>query len=572
MGVYRDEIVELITRDHADQTITLKILKEYLDDDVEKGDLTAILTELAENGIQVSQEEILDPEYDAAIKAMEHGARDNLRIYQDEVGGEELLKRDEEIAFAKLLETGLREQMAALGSVDVVLEKALELIQRYEVGNKLQTLIAGSLVPLDELPKIVLKTSNRDTTSITKAENQAKAILALIELKVHVEQFVKLACSYLSKTRSRRSDAAVRKLEASFSYFKFKTKFFDELLAEFQTRFARLEQMHEDAAALYQRAGASKTAISRLRKADARKWPKVPTGNGDDVREKTRNSVTARIEDLRLQTDRLERKLGHDYASLCQLNKRLLAGKELAKEATHGLAKGNLRLAFVIAQKYKNRGVLLEDLVQEGNNGLLRAITKYDYKTGYKFSTYATWWIRQSVTRALSEFPRTVRLPANVNQDIRNVIRAQDRLTQLHGEIPTYSEIARELNKPRVWVENVFRQLMDIRTLDGPVNRDEDSSTLADILPDENAEAPEDILDRKFKERTVWEALARLPVREQRVVSLLFGIGRGEALSVANAATEMGLSRERVRQLQNLAISRLRKGRNVNELKSFFDG
>ena len=566
MGVYREDVVELITREFADQPITVKALREFLDEEEDTTDIDAILAELAESGIHVAEETLEHPELETAtLKVYEQGARDNLRIYQDEVGGERLLTRDEEIEFARMLETGLRLQMAALGTVDAVLRKALALIDRYKTVGRLETLIAGSLVPLEQLPTVVLKTSNSDNSTNTKKVKKTSP-----ELVKRVNGFIEVAEGFLNKPRSRRSARARRNLEENFSYFKFQAKFFTEILLEFEERYRALGKVYRDATALYREAGASKADIERLHNTQARQWKNVQLKLSRSVRDELEGTAASRIGALASEAARIESELGHEYATARELNKRIAEGKRHETKATHGLANGNLRLAFVIAQKYKNRGVQLDDLVQEGNQGLLRAITKYDYKRGFKFSTYATWWIRQSVTRALSELTRTVRLPANVNQDIRNVMKAQDRLAQLLGRLPSIPEISAFLDRPQSWVRNVLSQMSEIRTLDQPVGSDDDSALFGDLLPDENAEAPDELLQENNMKQAVEDAMAHLPIREQQTLGLLFGISRSEDMSVANAATELGLSRERVRQIKDSALRRLGKSRYADELRSFF--
>ncbi|MDT8429374.1 MAG: RNA polymerase sigma factor RpoD [Pseudomonadales bacterium] len=554
-------------------------------------DADTLLMNDSDNGT----DEVAAAEAAAALAAVENEAgrtTDPVRMYMREMGTVELLTREGEIVIAKRIEEGLRELMKAMacfpGTVPQILEE-YALVDKEE--RRLSDIITGYLETDDaEIPTADLPDSNDsmavsstsdddddDDSTINTDEDEASTGPDPEEARL---RFAELAASYKKAEAAikkygrlhKKTLAELDKLGDAFKTFKLTPKQFDPLVNHVRASLQRVRRHERTIMTLCVRnAGMTRRAfIDHFPGNEVNtKWIAAMGKKGE--------AWSAALRDVEHEVIRAQKKLqameeesGLTVAEIKEINRNMSIGEAKSRRAKKEMVEANLRLVISIAKKYTNRGLQFLDLIQEGNIGLMKAVDKFEYRRGYKFSTYATWWIRQAITRSIADQARTIRIPVHMIETINKLNRISRQMVHEKGREPTPEELGERMDMTEDKVRRVLKIAKEPISMETPIGDDEDSH-LGDFIEDSTVDSPVDSsIDEGLREATK-NVLSNLTPREAKVLRMRFGIDMNTDHTLEEVGKQFDVTRERIRQIEAKALRKLRHPTRSDHLRSFLD-
>ena len=594
------KIAELIEKGREQGYLTYADVNDHLPEDISDPDqVDEIIGMINDLGLQVHEtapdaddlllansEESDDFALEQAAEALaavenETGrTTDPVRMYMREMGTVDLLTREGEIEIAKRIEEGMRDLLAA----SVVYPKTVEFVIDYhqmvkDGEKKINDFLTGFLEEMEEVPSAgpgsqrakeeaaAAEESDDDTPS---GPDMAEVQRRMTNLK---RQYNKTLKVIESKGRhSKEANAEFKKVGEIFQFLKFSPRMFDDIasiareglamirakekfIQEQLVRNARMPR--KDFLAMYV------DNLTKVRWVDSlmkeKKYKK-------DLLEKVKQDVVIAQKDI---ID-LENRVGLSVKEIKEINRSMSMGETKMRRAKKDMVEANLRLVISIAKKYTNRGLQFLDLIQEGNIGLMKAVDKFEYRRGYKFSTYATWWIRQAITRSIADQARTIRIPVHMIETINKLNRVSRQMMQDMGREPTPEELSKELDMPEDKVRKVLKIAKEPISTETPIGDDEDSS-LGDFIEDTVIESPLQNATEDSLHFATDDVLGSLTAREAKVLRMRFGIGMNTDHTLEEVGKQFDVTRERIRQIEAKALRKLRHPSRSSHLKSFLD-
>ena len=522
----------------------------------------------------------------SAVDAEVGRTTDPVRMYMREMGTVELLTREGEIAIAKRIEEGLNQVQSSLANFPWSIQLLLEEYDQHLEGKKrLSEVLTGFAdieVPGLDVPAEMLE-ADLDAGAKDDEEEEgeeagpgetgpdpAEVTRRMDELRALYAKFQRAADKY--GTADRKTQKIRDQMAEAFLKLKLPSVMIDSFVKKLRDVVNTIRG-HER---VIMDICVKQAKMPRKDFLKAFTQHEVNLGFADELirkKQKWSSAIRAHKAEILAEQEKLlalEKTLYLSLADVKEINRAMSIGEAKARRAKKEMVEANLRLVISIAKKYTNRGLQFLDLIQEGNIGLMKAVDKFEYRRGYKFSTYATWWIRQAITRSIADQARTIRIPVHMIETINKLNRISRQMLQEMGREPTPEELAERLSMPLEKVRKVLKIAKEPISLETPIG-DEEDSHLGDFIEDKNAVIPVDAAIQSNLKETVTRVLASLTPREERVLRMRFGIGMNTDHTLEEVGQQFSVTRERIRQIEAKALRKLKHPSRSRKLRSFLD-
>ena len=605
----QSRIKDLITKGREQGYLTYSEVNDHLPEDISDPDqVEDIIQNLTDMGISVFEtapdaedllstadittDEVAAAEAAAALAAVEteqHRTTDPVRMYMREMGTVELLTREGEIEIAKRIEEGIRELMASVAEWPEIIDYIIEEYDLIETDErKLADILIGYLNPMEHVPSALAQAEaakkEEEENGIVDSpedededEDEADTGLDPIEAKERFDLLKKLnknAKKAIAKygRGHKVTTSAIKDLSEHFKYLKLAPRKFDPLVAVVRETLSVIRASERQITSLVVRQ-------ARMPRADF-----IKSFPGNETNENWVSEIceldSPFSENLKLhevEIKRAQRRLNRisvknalTITQVKDINRRMSIGEAKARRAKKEMVEANLRLVISIAKKYTNRGLQFLDLIQEGNIGLMKAVDKFEYRRGYKFSTYATWWIRQAITRSIADQARTIRIPVHMIETINKLNRISRQMLQEVGREPTPEELGERMEMPEEKIRKVLKIAKEPISMETPIG-DDDDSHLGDFIEDVNILSPVDFATNDSLTDATRDVLNGLTMREAKVLRMRFGIDMNTDHTLEEVGKQFDVTRERIRQIEAKALRKLRHPSRSDHLRSFLD-
>ena len=491
---------------------------------------------------------------------------DPLKTYMREMGGIPLLKRHEEIEIAKRIEDGRNKVIEATFAWPLSFKI---LLQKYD----------DALSNTDKDPMFVLVSESiyedfDENTMEAKVLSEEQIILKRAEIGVQVESVITAIRNEIKNNKSmfdgKLKFVANKNIIESIKNLSINFELILELSKNITSYFKVLKESENKCIDILKKLRISQKDYSRSLQVSYTDFDYIKKYT-DDVK------LIADFQQAQKDFVKLEQEVNVSIIDIKNANRHVIVGETRTKGAKNDMIQANLRLVVSIAKKYTNNGLNFLDIIQEGNIGLMKAVDKFEYKRGYKFSTYATWWIRQAITRAIADQSRTIRIPVHMVENMQKIEKAKKRLKQQTGKMPTPEELSKETEIPIEKVLKALKVTKEPISMETPVGGDDDESSISDFIEDESRNKPFDKITDEVLAKVLKEAILKLPDREARILSMRFGIPIAEGLefqvdsTLEEVGKEFNVTRERIRQIEAKALKSIRDSEYGAILKHFLE-
>jgi RNA polymerase primary sigma factor len=526
----------------------------------------------------------------ASVESEQHRTTDPVRMYMREMGSVELLTREGEIEIAKRIEEGTRELMAAIAdwpsNVSLVIAEWDKVL---DGEKKLTDIISGYLNPMEHVPSALAQQQAAEAAEAEKLANgeeidedgnhddEHEGGLDPEEATERFEEIrnmlIKTEKSIAKHGRdSKTSKQNMAALAELFKFLKLTPRQFDPLIAVIRSAVEKIRTEERNIMRL----------CVRLSKMPRKEFIKVFPGNETNLKWtgsliKAKAKYSEEIKEQEIEILRAQRKLaqvesssGLSILQIKDINRRVTIGEAMARRAKKEMVEANLRLVISIAKKYTNRGLQFLDLIQEGNIGLMKAVDKFEYRRGYKFSTYATWWIRQAITRSIADQARTIRIPVHMIETINKLNRISRQMLQEMGREPSPEELSERMDMPEDKIRKVLKIAKEPISMETPIGEDEDAN-IGDLIEDVTIAQPIDNATKNNLTESTRGVLGSLTAREAKVLRMRFGIDMNTDHTLEEVGKQFDVTRERIRQIEAKALRKLRHPTRSDHLRSFID-